>query len=171
MKNIKLEFPELKHKKMYENMLEKWKEYEKIPTSPSRLFVWDNFENFLEKVKRDVINSDIGVNSSLFFLTDNEFILGAIQIRHHINHPNLIERWWHIGYWICPIHRNEWYATLMLNLWLLEAKKIWIDKVLVTCNIDNIASNKVIQRNGWIFESKITFEWEGINRYWFNLED
>jgi hypothetical protein len=33
------------------------------------------------------------VNSHLYFLIENQDILWAIHIRHHINHPNLIEKW------------------------------------------------------------------------------
>jgi predicted acetyltransferase len=47
-----------------------------------------------------------GVPATLFFLTNqNDHILGAIQIRHHINHPNLIEMGGHIGYGIRPSER------------------------------------------------------------------
>ena len=40
----------------------------------------------------------------------------------------------------------------MLRLALLEAKKIGLEKVLITCLDDNIASAKVIENNGGVFE-------------------
>lgn len=135
------------------------------------MFYGDSFEGFLAEVEKYRGNSPTWINSTLFFLIDDENILWWIDIRHSINHPNLIKSWWYIGYWISPIHRKKWYATTMLKLWLLEAKKLWIDKVLIVCDIDNIGSNKVIQKNGWVFESEITFEWKKKNRYWINLKD
>jgi predicted acetyltransferase len=55
----------------------------------------------------------------------------------------------------------------MLELWLIEAKKLWIQKALLTCDIDNIWSNKVILKNGWVFE-RVTIDGT-VNRYWIEL--
>jgi predicted acetyltransferase len=41
-----------------------------------------------------------------------------------------------------------------------------IDKVLITCNIDNIGSAKVIENNGWVFE-KVNTRWK--KKYRINL--
>lgn len=166
---MKLELPQSKHKEQYEQLVKEWGEFEDInETSPWALFYWNNFEEFLEKVGDFRLNSPKWfVNSSLFFLVDNENIIWAIDIRHSIESPVLKEKWWHIWYWIVPKYRKQWYATKMLELWLIEAKKIWLKKVLITCTTNNIASNKVIQKNWWIFERK-SDDWK-LNRYWINL--
>ena len=88
---LKLEFPNITHKQAYLEMIQEWANFEVIPTSPGRLFSGENFEDFLEIVERDVIGNSSGVNSHLFFLVEDRKILGALQIRHHIDHPNLIE--------------------------------------------------------------------------------
>ena len=160
---LKLEFPNKRHKKMWEKLLEEWSDKEKIPTSPWRLFVWENYGIFLNTIENDIKNNQNWVNSHLFFLVNTNEILWSIQIRHHINHPNLIENWWHIWYWIAPKHRKKWYATKMLELWLLEAKKLWLKKVLITCYPDNIWSNKAIVNNWGVFE-RMTKDWLD-NRY------
>ncbi|MFK7780352.1 MAG: GNAT family N-acetyltransferase, partial [Candidatus Gracilibacteria bacterium] len=149
---MKLEFPSKKHKEMYINLINNWGKSETIPTSPSRLFAGNDFSDFLELIKKDTTDSETGVNSHLFFLINDNEILGAIQIRHNINHPNLIENGGHIGYGIAPRHRRKGYATKMLELGLIEAKKLGLKKVLITCYLDNIGSNKVIKSNGGIFE-------------------
>ena len=168
---LKLEFPNKKHKTAYEDMMKEWKQKEHTPTSPWMLFKGNNYKEFLEIVTQDTVNSIRWVNSHLFFLTNNDNeILWSIQIRHHINHPRLKVRWWHIGYWIKPSARWKWYATEMLRLWLLEAKDLSISKVLITCYSDNLASRRVIEKNGWKFEKEIEFEWEKINRYWIKIK-
>ena len=46
-----------------------------------------------------------------------------------------------------------------------------LDKVLITCDDDNIASKRIIENNGGIFESKI-FKEENkkeLRRYWITL--
>ncbi len=164
---LKLEFPNISHKLEYENLLEDWRSAEDIPTSPWKLFAWESFEEFLEIIQEDITNNSNWVNSHLFFLIENQEILWAIHIRHNINHPNLIEKWGHIWYGIAPKFRQKWYATKMLELALWEAKKLWIHRALITCNIENIWSNKVIQKNGWVFE-RVTSDGTA-NRYWIEL--
>lgn len=101
-----LEFPNLSHKQSYLEMIEEWREAgEEI--IPSRLFSEEPFETFIEIIYRDVTDSPTGVNAHLFFLVENGRILGSIQIRHHIDHPNLIETGGHIGYGIRPSERGK----------------------------------------------------------------
>jgi predicted acetyltransferase len=58
-------------------------------------------------LEEEVTDNKNGVNSHLFFLVENGRILGSVQIRHHINHPNLIETGGHIGYGIRPSERKK----------------------------------------------------------------
>ena len=164
---MKLEFPNKTHKQMWEKLIKKWWKAETIPVSPSRLFSWKKFNDFLNLVENDTANSETWINAHLFFLVKDREILWAIQVRHSINHPNLIEKWWHIWYWIAPIFRKKGYGTKMLKLWLIEAKKIWLKKVLITCYTDNVWSDKVIKTNSGVFE-RLTKNWK-TNRYWIEL--
>ena len=166
---LKLEFPNESHKDQYLEMIEEWKNYEK-PTSPGKLFVWTTFEEFLVIINKDLTDNEYGVNSTLFFLITWDTILWAIHIRHHIDHPILIETGWHIGYGIRPSARWKWYAIEMLKLWLKEAKKLWIQKALITCDDDNIASAKIIEANGWEFERYAEEDGKKVRRYWINTK-
>lgn len=163
-----LQFPNLSHKQSYLDMIAEWKAAE-VPTSPGKLFAGENFEDFLSIVEQDTTNNPDGVNSHLFFLVENDKILWAIQIRHSIDHPRLIEVGWHIGYGIRPSERGKWYATEMLRLWLLEAQKLGLEKVLITCHEDNIPSAKVIENNGGVFERFAQRDGKQYKRYWINM--
>jgi len=57
----------------------------------------------------------------------------------------------------------------MLRLALLEAKKLGIEKVLLTCSDDNIASAKVIENNGGKFERFTKKDGEKKRRYWITI--
>jgi predicted acetyltransferase len=57
----------------------------------------------------------------------------------------------------------------MLRLALLEARKIGLEKVLITCDDGNIASAKVIENNGGVFERLTMKEDRKIRRYWIAL--
>lgn len=57
----------------------------------------------------------------------------------------------------------------MLRLALLEAQKIGLKKALITCDDDNIASAKVIENNGGVFERFSEKDGKQIRRYWVSL--
>lgn len=166
-----LEFPNEKHRAAYEDMVHGWRRVE-TPTSPGKLFTGKDFDEFLSIVQRETTESDPAkVPAHLFFLADTESskILGAIQIRHHINHPNLIETGGHIGYGICPGERRKGHATRMLALALPEAKKIGLSRVLVTCKDANVGSWKVIESNGGVFERTTLDKGQLARRYWIRI--
>ena len=166
-----LEFPKEKHRASYEDMVRGWRNIE-TPTSPGKLFTGKDFDEFLSIVQSDRTESDpAAVPAHFFFLADtkNSRLLGAIQIRHHINHPNLIETGGHIGYGVCPNERRKGFATKMLALALLEARKIGLLRLLVTCKDENIGSWKVIESNGGVFERTTYDEGHLARRYWIEI--
>jgi predicted acetyltransferase len=166
---LRLEFPNETHRKMYENMMVEWRGYEDTPTSPGKLFSGESYTEFLSEIQEDVTHNPRWVNSTLFFLVQENNILWAIQIRHHINHPNLKDTWGHIWYGVRPSERKKWYATQMLRLGLIEAKRLWINKVLVSCEPDNIASEKVILKNGGVYNKTVGKGEETYKSFWITL--
>jgi predicted acetyltransferase len=166
-----LEIPNEKHRAAYDDMVQRWRIVE-TPTSPGKLFAGKDFDEFLLMVQHDLTESDPArVPAHLFLLADTESskLFGAIQIRHHINHPNLIETGGHIGYGICPSERRKGYASRMLALAILEAKKIGLSRLLVTCKDANIGSRKVIESNGGVFERTAFDEGQLARRYWIKI--
>ena len=87
-------------------------------------------------------------------LTDNK-IVGIIDLRHHIEHPVLSTWGGHIGYYVRPNERGRGYGKEMLRQNLMNARKLGIKKVLITCNDDNTASEKTILANGGVFENSL----------------
>ena len=75
-----------------------------------------------------------------------------------------------IGYSVMPTQRGKGFATQILKLTLQEARKHNFDRVLVTCNEPNIASSKVIERNGGVLESIIPHPgFPDVKRYYISL--
>lgn len=163
--DMKLEFPDTHHEEWYAHLLSdfnKWEDH-----APSRLWQADSYTEFLVKIHGDVIYNENWVNSHLFFWVVDNRVVWSIQIRHSIDHPNLIENGWHIGYGIWKSYRRKGYASKMLGLALEESKKIWLQKVLITCNLDNKWSIGVIENNWWVFE-RLSKDWTK-RRYWIIL--
>lgn len=165
----KLEFPKISHKSEYLAMIAEWWEYEKIPTDPDCLFMGENYEDFLKLCASKKFYGPESVPSDLYFLIEWERILGAIDIRHSINHPNLRDYGGHIGYGVRPSERKKWYATKMLELWLIEARKLWLKKVMLGCFDENIGSIKTIEKNGWFVDRYTEHVWQKTRIYWIKL--
>lgn len=96
----------------------------------------------------------------LWYVDGFEF-LGRLSIRHRLT-PWLRDYGGHVGYDVRPSARRRGHATAMLREALPWCQRLGIDPVLVTCDTDNVASRKVIERNAGRFED----ERDGKLRYW-----
>ena len=113
-----------------------------------------SFDEFKEYVLRCQEHSQ-GINLQEGFVPDTIYILvddennyvGIFNLRHFLN--DFLEKGpGHIGYGISEIYRGKGYGTKGLALTLKEAKKLDIDLVYMSANIDNKASIKVQLNNG-----------------------
>ena len=95
-------------------------------------------------------------------------IVGMINIRHSLN-DYLLQFGGHIGYSVRKSERRKGYATAMLWLALEKCKELGLEKVLVTCNKDNIASAKTITGNDGILENEVPEGERITQRYWIEL--
>lgn len=106
----------------------------------------------------------------MFVREQDNRLVGMIQIRHYFN-DYLSKYGGHIGYSIRPNERRKGYGKKMLAAVLPYCKEIGLDKVLITCLEDNIASEKTILANGGKYENTIHEPEENVNlkRYWIEL--
>jgi len=67
--------------------------------------------------------------------------------------------------------RGNGYATWMLGAALLKARALGLQGVLVTCDTDNLALARAIERNGGVFRdaSLATADEKETARYWIGL--
>jgi predicted acetyltransferase len=101
------------------------------------------------------------VPSTDLWWVDGDEYLGRIAVRHRLT-PVLLEIGGHIGYDVRPTARRRGHATEMLRRALVVAHDLGIDPALVTCDVDNVGSRAVIERNGGVLED----ERSGKLRYW-----
>ena len=111
------------------------------------------------------------VPSTFLFAFAGARIVGRTAIRHRLT-PQLERIGGHVGYVVVPEFRRRGYATAILRLSLQIARdRLGLDRVLVTCDDDNIGSIKAIENNGGILENIVTAP--GLDRpkrrYWFEL--
>jgi predicted acetyltransferase len=99
-------------------------------------------------------------------------ILGAIRLRSGLT-PRLERIDGQIGYNVRPSARQMGYATRMLAMLLEKIRAEGWQRVLITCNADNIASARVIKSNGGRLENQVIEAETGrlISRYWIDLAE
>lgn len=108
--------------------------------------------------------------TTFWLVRDGNRVIGEIRLRHRLN-PELDHRGGHIGYAIRPSERNRGYATNMLALCLDEARKIGLKRVLLTCRPENVASARVMIKNGGVKSADGIDPETGrpTSRYWIEL--
>ena len=96
-------------------------------------------------------------------------IVGRSSIRHELN-AFLAREGGHIGYAVVAEHRRQGYATEILRQSLVIARAIGVDRVLITCDDDNVASACVIERCGGVLDSVLDRDDGGgrFRRYWID---
>jgi len=110
----------------------------------------DDAQSCVEHIKRYDHRTEVDGNAvpaSVYWLVEGPEFIGHVSIRHTLS-PALERLGGHIGYAIRPSKQGQGYGSRMLELALDKAKKLGIERVLVTCGRDNVASRKVIERNG-----------------------
>jgi predicted acetyltransferase len=74
-------------------------------------------------------------------------LVGRVSIRHRLN-AALRDVGGHIGYGVRPAYRGRGFATEMLRQAVTKTRELGVDRILDTCDEDNLASIRTIERNG-----------------------
>jgi predicted acetyltransferase len=114
------------------------------------------FARYLEVLGEQARGIDVPrdyVPTTFLFGFVSDRIVGRVSIRHHLN-PVLERRGGHIGYVVVPEFRGRGYATAMLRKALrIAGDELGLSRVLVTCDDDNIASMRTIEKCGGVLEN------------------
>jgi predicted acetyltransferase len=100
------------------------------------------------------------------WIFENGRILGAIVLRHIFD-----DRFGHVGYGVRPSARRRGLASWALGEMLDEARAaLTVDRVLIPCLADNVASARTIERNGGVLEGIRVGPNGPVRRYWIALD-
>lgn len=105
------------------------------------------------------------VTAHTFFAVDNNKIVGIINARHELN-DYLLNFGGHIGYSVRKSERRQGYAKKMLNYASEFLFSLGLEKILITCDKNNIASKHTIESCGGILENEVIEESRTTLRYW-----
>ncbi len=157
-------------KNEYNNFADEWAEHNEEITPFSAMLLERSFEDFVkDSAKMETNAPPEFVNATTFYLTLEDEIIGAINVRHELN-ESLLNFGGHIGYGVRPSKRGNGYAKLMLQMVVPFLKELGLNKVLLTCATKNIASAKTIESCGGVLENQVVNPQGTLtNRYWINL--
>ena len=133
----------------------------------SSIEIW--FEELKKRSCEDTVPKGLVPSSTYLAVREKDnYIVGMIDIRHYLN-EYLTQVGGHIGYGVRKTERNKGYAKQMLKLALEKCKELKIKKVLITCDEDNIASEKVILSANAKLENIRNVDGENKKRFWIDL--
>ena len=175
MKNPLLIQPDIKYEKSYLEALEEVKG-DNLPDDTQLMTPreGESFAQFTQRLHSERKGIDLQkdyVPATTLWLVDNDEFIGRLQIRHILGTENLQKLHGHIGYYIRPSKRKQGYGSKILELGLKETKKLGIEKALITCNVDNVGSKKIIEKHGGVFEGEIEDTDKNTikRRYWITV--
>lgn len=104
------------------------------------------------------------VHCDYYWVTDGDpqpSVIGFLALRHSLN-DLLLEQGGHIGYSVRPGVRRRGHASRALALALERCTELGLERVLLTCDVSNVASARTIEGNGGVLEDVR----QGKRRYW-----
>ena len=135
---------------------------------------WDgDFEDYLRRMQILASGENIPADEvprNTYFLFCDGKIIGRSEIRRELNDElKLIGG--HLGADIRKSERKKGFGALILKLTLEKAKELGLEKVLITCDKNNMASAKTIEKCGGAFDKEIMHKESGtiFLHYWIEL--
>lgn len=168
MKDLFLVDPSEKYRKSFEDYILAYRRINDKHYFIKYRKALENFREYLNELYDYYTGKNLPegeVATSTFWLIYEKTVVGVLRIRHQE-----IECAGHIGYDISPDHRNRGYGSQILKLALEKAKEMGMYEVILTCEINNIASRKIIEKNngkllGTFFEKE-----ENEHMYRYSIE-
>lgn len=101
------------------------------------------------------------------WIVECDRVLGGIALRY--GQDDFVLSAGHIGYGVRPSARGHGVATWALGRMLYEARAAGLDRVLLVCEDDNLASAKTVERQGGVLEGVQDTEHGSVRRYWIEI--
>lgn len=169
---MKLIQPERKHEKIVMDFKQKIEDANEQFCGVSGLerMDYDEWLQYLSNVsKKETCSEGIVPAYEMIYVDDDETkVYGMINMRFELN-DMLLKFGGHIGYSVSPDERRKGYAKAMLSGALEFYRDEGYDKVLITCNKNNIASQKTIESAGGVLENIVEDGDIFMKRYWIYL--
>lgn len=170
-----LKKPDIDDAHEFIEMMQEWESTDESIVPSIMCWYTPHFESFLSVLKQyedQKTTPPQMAPATLYILTDEtKRIYGGLHIRHCLTRELRLFGG-HIGYGIRPSERGKGLGKLQLELGLQKAKEMGLERVMVSCNAFNKASDAVIKHCGGELEFEGVSELHPnvrLKRYWFTL--
>lgn len=167
MGRLELVAPKQEHETAVMNFREEFLKAKERISGGAGLEQADNYEDWLEH--KYVPHYGL-VDEAVFLAFDSDRkLVGISDIRLGTN--DFIQTYaGQIGYSVRPSQRRKGHASEILRLTLGYAPQYGLQKILITCNEPNIASARIIEKNGGVLEKIIPHPgFPNVKRYYIDL--
>ena len=117
---------------------------------------YDQYKNWLKQrveAEQGIGLEENEVEESIYWLVLNDIPIGIGKLRHRLT-PHLKMYGGSIAYCIMPKYRGYGYGTVLLAMLLQQARTLALPEVLLVIYNYNLASERVIQKNGGVLYNK-----------------
>ena len=135
--------------------------------------------NLIQKIKtgqesewlKTIKENDKNNKITLYWLMDDDNYIGCFTFTHELDEDRM-QRGGNLGYNILPSKRRQGYAYTGLKMVLSEIRKTGLDKILITCSIDNTKSFELMQKAVKEFGGELLPDSEkNEHRVWVNTKN
>jgi predicted acetyltransferase len=116
-----------------------------------------DFDGFLRRIASEEQERELPpgrVPGSQYWLVSEGRLLGCSRLRYRLT-PELAYEGGHVGYDIRPSARGRGFGTTLLSLTKQRAAAMGIARLRITCDLDNRASIRVIEKNAGILDAVV----------------
>ena len=150
--------------------------YDEIKNKGEECIGIRNYENYclwLTQMKNRFNGENLPkgyVRENFYLCYENDLLIGVFSLKFELT-DFLLNYGGHIGYAVRPSKRNCGLATQILKQGLEISKQFGFRHILCVCDNDNYSSEKVIIKNGGVFENELFDPIENITvkRFWIDL--
>ena len=116
---------------------------------------WESYLRVLDGLRTGT-DLPAGLVPSTFLLAEDDGeLVGRLSVRFELN-DFLAAEGGHIGYAVLPAFRRRGYATEIMRRAVDIAHAHGVERILVICDDDNLASATVIERAGGVLEGVVS---------------
>jgi len=146
------------------DVLSFYREFEQAGDSCIGFAHHDDYDAWLRMMQNRHTATDLPegfVRENFYLCYDGGRMVGVFSLKFELT-DYLLHYGGHIGYATRPSERRKGYATQMMRQGAAMAKEMGFDSLLLVCDDDNIASEKVILRCGGVYENSLFDSEEGV---------
>ena len=132
------------------HMLQHIEKEENAFTNPVNGMSFDEFKEWLDQQHNWSMGKNLPtgyVGQTIFWLFENDIPVGIGKIRHSLTEQSR-KKGGNIGYAISSEYRGHGYGYMLLKELLQKANDMGIKEKILTVEKNNIASKKIIEKNG-----------------------